>query len=63
MSFKKLANPVYDANNEEYTHKCTLCDSPRAYEYFGCWIEEETGEFGDDRFVIECFNCGHTAEA
>ena len=63
MSFKKLATPAYDANGEEYTHKCGTCTMSRAYEYFGVWIEEETGEFGDDRWVIECFNCGTTEEA
>lgn len=63
MSFKELTKPVTDAEGEEYTHKCLECDSKRGQEYFGCWIEEETGEFGDDRWVIECFHCGHTAEA
>jgi len=66
MSFKELTNPVYDANGEEYTHKCNDCGESRGQEYFGVWIEREgenAGEFGDDRWVIECFNCGTTEEA
>lgn len=62
MSFTELDFPVTDKNGEEYTHKCGNCSKPRAYEYFGCWIEED-GEFGDDRWVIECFACGTTEEA
>lgn len=63
MSFKKLATPVTDSNGEEYTHKCVECDAKRGQEYFGCWIDEDSGEFTDDRWVIECFSCGHTAKA
>ena len=66
MSFTELDFPAVDKNGEEYTHKCNSCGKPRAYEYFGVWIDREgenAGEFGDDRWVIECFACGQTEEA
>lgn len=62
MSFKELTTPVTDENGEEYTHKCGDCGEKRGQEYFGCWLEDD-GEFGDDRWIIECFSCGHIAES
>jgi hypothetical protein len=62
MSFKKLKEPVYDKNLQEYTHKCNDCGRSMGAEYFGSWILP-SGEFGDDRWVVECFACGHTAMA
>lgn len=62
MAFTVLDTPVYDSNGEEYTHKCGDCGKARGQEYFGCWIEEDSGEFGEDRFIVECFSCGNVEE-
>jgi hypothetical protein len=36
------------------------CDS-LAFDYVGCWVEDD-GEFGDDRWVVECTGCGECGE-
>jgi hypothetical protein len=63
MSFTLLPTPVVDPESgDEFTHQCEDCGSSLGLEYFGSWIED-SGEFGDDRWVIECFGCGHIVES
>jgi hypothetical protein len=59
--FTELSEPVEDeVSGDECGWQCKGCDSP-AFEYYGAWIEK-SGEFGDDRDVVECTGCGTTAE-
>lgn len=63
MSFTLLSSPVVDSESgDEFTHKCEDCGRSKGLEYFGTWIED-SGEFGDDRWIIECFECGHVVES
>jgi hypothetical protein len=58
--FTELAEPEVEDNGDECGWRHDICDS-LAFEYFGAWIEE-SGEFGDDRWVVECMACSETAE-
>lgn len=60
--FTELAEPEFEENyGDECQWRCNMCDE-LAFELFGCWINEETGEFVDDRWQVECTQCGFTAE-
>lgn len=59
--FTELAEPEYEDNyGDECQWRCNYCDE-LAFEYHGAWIERD-GEFGDDRWQVECTGCGTTAE-
>lgn len=59
--FTELAEPEEEPNyGDECGWRHDSCDG-LAFEYYGCWIEDD-GEFGDDRLLVECTGCGATAE-
>lgn len=51
---------IEDADGNPCDWQCLDCDGA-SFEYEGAWIED-SGEFGDDRWQVECTGCGTTAE-
>ena len=60
FTYLGIEDMIEDEDGNECDWRCNYCDSA-GFSYHGVWIED-SGEFGDDRWQVECTGCGATAE-